>query len=100
MCIGQVIGLRSSRFSCFCPKFKKWGRGDRSHASLVPVAGRRPEVVSAMEVLGASSTPHGVANIEVSDADPSLVIGAGACCRIWWCVVPVQALPGVLPRVM
>jgi hypothetical protein len=38
MHMALVIGLRRSRFSCFCSDFKKWCRGDRSRASLVPDA--------------------------------------------------------------
>jgi hypothetical protein len=43
-----IVGLRRSCFSCFCSKFKKWCHGDRSHASLVLVACRRPVVVSVV----------------------------------------------------
>jgi hypothetical protein len=70
MCMVLVISLRCSHFSYFCPKFKKWCRGDRSHASLVPVAHQWPVVASAMEVLGAGDTPQGAADIEVADAGP------------------------------
>jgi hypothetical protein len=40
MRMALVICLRCSRFSCFCPDFKKWCRGDMSRASSVPVVQR------------------------------------------------------------
>jgi hypothetical protein len=85
-----VIGLRRCRFSYFCPEFKKWCRGDRSHASSVPVTRRRPVVVSAMEVSGTSGALHYATGDEV--------IASGACHRIWWCVVLVflKVLPQVI----
>jgi hypothetical protein len=93
-----VISLRRCRFSYFCPEFKKWCRGDRSHASSVPVTRRRPVVVSAMEVSGTSGALHYATGDEVVDVVPRKVIAPGACHRIWWCVVLVflKVLPQVI----
>jgi hypothetical protein len=62
----------------FALSFKKWCRGDRSHASLDPVARQRPVVASTMEVLGAGVAPYGAAGIEVVDASPRLTDSAGS----------------------
>jgi hypothetical protein len=67
-----IVNLRCSRFSCFCPEFKKWCHGDRSHASLALVARRWPVVASAMEVSGAGGALQGTTVVDVTDVEPWL----------------------------
>jgi hypothetical protein len=73
-----VVRLCRSRFSYFCPEFKKWCRGDRSRVLLVPVAHRRPVVALAMEVSCARGAPQGAAGVEVADAGPRVGDSAGS----------------------
>jgi hypothetical protein len=51
---------------------RMWCRGDRSHASLVPVTHRWPLVASAMEVPGIGGMPLGATSVVVADAIPRL----------------------------
>jgi hypothetical protein len=67
-----IVSLCRSRFSYFYPAFKKWCRGDRSHASLVSVARLRPLVASVTKIPGVGGTLQGATSTEVAETDPQL----------------------------
>jgi hypothetical protein len=70
MHIVLVVSLRSSYFSYFCPKFKKWCRGDRGRTSSVPIARQWLVVATLIKVPDADGAPQGATGIEMADVDP------------------------------
>jgi hypothetical protein len=70
MHIVLVVSLRSSHFSYFCPKFKKWCRGDRGRTSSVLIAHQWPVVATAIKVPDVDGAPQGATGIDVADVDP------------------------------